>query len=682
MKLDALTIFLILLGLLVVITISANLLRKPKQESFVNFQNNPNAGTQVYIPQYSEDSTRKLLSLYDNLYIDPVNGGIVEVDAPKCEDTNVQSNTCDVDGNYINQIIGAARDGRQITAITTQFQNGTVKPHTSTHSLLTSIIPSYNDFIYNTQCEYTNRYQLVYIAMGTETFAYIIDISANTSAGTLLKSVHLNSSGLVDAQSFSNITLAAYSNSPSSLSAPANLEKLKEPTYLANAVELTILAKDDNNRIYYDVANGNIIIKKGSVNTVYDRNGSLVATPSNTPLQSIETTKTFVLNDISGVSLIASSYKFNTVITMLKQNVKSYRILKTYRFDKSGLVVSEPIEAATVGPTAAPSTTMPQAGTPYDTEPPVSTNSNVCGDDLSCKWYWYFNTIAQKNGNGDTYFSDDYFLKTEAVPPVCPECPQCPGSGACSNCGGTGGGGCTNSTTSPATTTTPAKKPLPPGAVSDNSGNTYVPYKDASGNTRYILYTTYQEPQGGTGAGGPIGNMTYIDKDGKFTTADPNTFGGGLAVTTMGLEQLGTSGFNAVGGVANNVVDTAGNAFGSVTNLAGGVVNTAADLVKGAGSGAVGLVKDFGSGVANLGQGSWNTQQQQQPQPQFAQQQQQQPVGGNAAGYTPFTPVSGKSFGNIQGSQTPVDNYSAYGALQSKGGNYMPVTADFSAFRK
>ena len=31
---------------------------------------------------------------------------------------------------------------------------------------------------------------------------------------------------------------------------------------------------------------------------------------------------------------------------------------------------------------------------------------------------------------------------------------------------------------------------------------------------------------------------------------------------------------------------------------------------------------------------------------------------------------------------TPIDNYSQYGALQSKGCNYMPVTADFSAFRK
>ena len=52
---------------------------------------------------------------------------------------------------------------------------------------------------------------------------------------------------------------------------------------------------------------------------------------------------------------------------------------------------------------------------------------------------------------------------------------------------------------------------------------------------------------------------------------------------------------------------------------------------------------------------------------------------GSSLGYTPFG--SGKTIGSVPG-QTKIDNYSYYGAVQSKGSNYMPVTADFSAFRK
>jgi hypothetical protein len=44
---------------------------------------------------------------------------------------------------------------------------------------------------------------------------------------------------------------------------------------------------------------------------------------------------------------------------------------------------------------------------------------------------------------------------------------------------------------------------------------------------------------------------------------------------------------------------------------------------------------------------------------------------------------SDSGFGYVPGhGYTPVDNYSAYGASQSKGSNFMPVTASFSAFGK
>jgi hypothetical protein len=74
MKFDNFTIFLLLLGLLVIITLVMNFRKASPFESFVNFQNQPASGTAVYIPQYSSDSTHTVTSLYDNLYFDSKNG--------------------------------------------------------------------------------------------------------------------------------------------------------------------------------------------------------------------------------------------------------------------------------------------------------------------------------------------------------------------------------------------------------------------------------------------------------------------------------------------------------------------------------------------------------------------------------------------------------------------------------
>ena len=38
--------------------------------------------------------------------------------------------------------------------------------------------------------------------------------------------------------------------------------------------------------------------------------------------------------------------------------------------------------------------------------------------------------------------------------------------------------------------------------------------------------------------------------------------------------------------------------------------------------------------------------------------------------------------GQATSGSTPIDNYSRYGALVSKGGNFIPITSDFSQFGK
>jgi len=140
---------------------------------------------------------------------------------------------------------------------------------------------------------------------------------------------------------------------------------------------------------------------------------------------------------------------------------------------------------------------------------------------------------------------------------------------------------------------------------------------------------------GGSGTSSSAGSLVKDTVGGTVGLAK-DAVGGtvGLAKDALG----GTVGLakDAVGGTVGLVKDAVGGTVGLVKDAVGGTVGLAKDAV----GGTVGLAKDAVGGVAR-----------------------------NTAGY------GGSGY-------TPMDNYSAYGALQSKGTNFMPVTASFSAFGK
>jgi hypothetical protein len=95
------------------------------------------------------------------------------------------------------------------------------------------------------------------------------------------------------------------------------------------------------------------------------------------------------------------------------------------------------------------------------------------------------------------------------------------------------------------------------------------------------------------------------------------------------------------------------------------------DLAKDAGSGVVKVadktLKTAGNIVGDLTDGSG--------------------YGSGAGAYygglnTPYGSGSGYSAPGFSRGSSSADNYSYYGALPSKGSNYIPITADFSAFKK
>jgi hypothetical protein len=274
---------------------------------------------------------------------------------------------------------------------------------------------------------------------------------------------------------------------------------------------------------------------------------------------------------------------------------------------------------------------------------------------MSCKWYWYF---KKRDSSGNQYLTEDYLLKTQIVPPVCPSCPSCPSAGVCTNCGGTGGSGTSGK---------------------DSSGNKYVVDKsnvvgaDANGN---IIINTPK-------------NMTFSDYYGNYaTSADPNTIGGGLATGVLALN-------SGVQGIARDVVDittdTTGKLGKGLEYVGGGVGNAASGVggfIDKAASGVGGFIDKSISGVGNFVGSTLNSTG------NFITDTSGRLVPGsysNSGSYGSYggnnnrnnTGLVGSSQGtNYQsgGNVGKVDNYSYYGALQSKGGNFMPVTTDFSKF--
>jgi hypothetical protein len=96
----------------------------------------------------------------------------------------------------------------------------------------------------------------------------------------------------------------------------------------------------------------------------------------------------------------------------------------------------------------------------------------------------------------------------------------------------------------------------------------------------------------------------------------------------------------------------------------------------------VDLLKDAGSGVVKIADKTLNTTG--NIVGDLTGASSGNAIGGAGAYYgglnTPYG--GGYSAPGFSRGAPPIDNYSYYGALPNKGSNYIPITADFSAFKK
>ena len=269
-----------------------------------------------------------------------------------------------------------------------------------------------------------------------------------------------------------------------------------------------------------------------------------------------------------------------------------------------------------------------------DVSPSNSTDTNSKFSDLTSALV-LMKTMKSLFSSSD----NDYFLKTEVVPPVCPSCPSCPHSnGVCTNCGGNGGSGTQVSNGNDSATSL---------ARDAGTGATNLARDTASGAdslARDAASATYSAAGDVAGGASSLASGTYGAA--KDVAGGASSLARDTASGTYGIAK------DVAGGASSLARDTASGTYGVAKDITQGTVGIGRDIASGVGN-------LFGAGPASQGGGYQNS------------------YGGpsynhNQGGY--MNPRQSSTHGQ--------DPYSYYGAVppRSNGCNFVPRTANFSSF--
>lgn len=593
----------------------------------------------IVIPQYS--SNKSIVQLYDNIYFDEMNANLLELGpgtGTQISTINVYDRNGNMHGPY-------------------DVSNGATVPEAKTPFPA----PAYSAFMMNSRLSDTSA-NVIYVAWNQNTFLHAFDLSANTnvlSAGiyvgnvpSSIRNYAWNGSGLTNPAVAPN-TIASLIDSSSTTMTDASDGKVVTLANYDPSNSLIQICKTT----YFDTTNGNLVFSDESYSalTVYNRpNGSdpTSKTYSNTgKLTSAEnagpisTTGYYPWTIVHPNGKYLIYYVVNASNTILLPIVRKNGTLKLvgsgYFYDSNG-------NTQTANPNAGNQDYNDNAGgnnnNNEDWNNQFNNNWNNDKKDntpnpLSDYYNWlaFWNTVASSDDIANAMKSSNFIPKTAVIPPVCPTCSQCSGgncSGACTNCGGQGGSG------------------------------TQTGYRNRFSDF-LALYGQGQGlggGQGGQGYGGGQGGSS--DGQRAFQLAEDAGSG------TVGLvKDTGKAGLGVLAVGAGLGVGAVQGTVGLAKEAVGGTVGLAKETV----GGAVGLAKDAGSGLVSVlksnptqlgGQGS-----------ESGYGDQNSGELGSAGG------TRGQGVGT-RGGKGMIDPYSYNGALVSKGGNYIPITTDFSAFGK
>jgi hypothetical protein len=213
----------------------------------------------------------------------------------------------------------------------------------------------------------------------------------------------------------------------------------------------------------------------------------------------------------------------------------------------------------------------------------------------------------------------------------------------------------------------------------DNMMDNYTKWSQYMLKTEVVPPVCPACPSCNTGGGG-----LCMDCGGKGGCGTKSSDGKSLAVKDDGNNVADVKGPSSAaaslgksaGGAITGTVDTAGNVVGgtvnTAANLVGGTVNAAANLVSGTIGTAADLLKSTGSGLTNLASNDIRRV--------GYNQSYQGPAPGAGTAGTNGHNRNNTGIGMVD--SVPIDIYSYNGALQSKGSDFRPLTANFSSFSK
>ena len=640
-----LTPFLLFLLLLIVLVISVIFGNKYSREGFINFHNDKNPINEVWIPQYSK--TKNVTKIYDNIFYDTTNGNLIELDASGLTGGARRENDTDTSGSSINNILVTPRDARYTFLYRTDLSNGKVISQNIDIGLKSTLDKSFISWAYPSQCVNTDKSTTFYIPWSDSTYITTLQRAANKVNGvsTLFGPGNtINNINIVDISYVTNY----YEDNDTN-----NGKSVKDSMYdtSRNVYQLSKYVK-------YDTFNSSLIIQSGDNTnkklTVYDRykTKSEITT---VPPQNTNTTKTSTIPnvgfnswnvfDVCGQNLVMySCVGLKTVVALAcyKDNANTNITLKSVvRFNDKNIVVADETMDSTQSTTSSSIVPNVQAtqSTTTSTDSIDSIDSTISnlfqeaiidalkdsltGNGSNCPISNYYNMKDKYNcNNSETEFDDRYILKSQIVPPVCPSCP------ACASCSASSSQTCTNC--------------------------------------------------GGSGGSGTLTTDGKSVVDNKDTTDTRTNLAGAIS-------NIGTGATD----VAGNVVDKAGNLIDKAGNIISGAGTGAASLLRDTGSGATGLLRDTASGATDLlkttaseanklireaGRGAKDILKDRDDDDDDDYRYRYYDSRYRNNGTVPM----------ILGTKNQyTDHYSYYGTLPYKEGtNYMPVTADFSSFRK
>jgi hypothetical protein len=624
LKFSPLILFIILLVVLIFSTIICKtcFLNSGKTEGFVSYQYDKNTtqspNTLFMVDLPQYSKTNPVAKLYDNLFFDKLNGNLIEVDSRNYPTSGNVAGNVDTTGATVTNIYVNTRSNTN-RSYPTVLNNGNVVGMDVAESLSNTVTRSFTNWSYVTTSLNTDNYQVFYMPWGDSTYMHIIKLKNHQSSN--FSPTHIMSFLFGPGGSMSN---KYYSLQTATLSIqnddndPSNDKYVYDDYYDTNK-SIYQLSK----YVKFDRSNGNLIIRSDNSIKIYDRNRS--ETIHNSKGQVQNTSNTLQNSDFNSF-VVSDNYKY--IVLYLPISTKTMiALLKIDPTNSNRFKIEKVVRFNRDG---------------IETDAGTNTNSGVTQPTFPNEQWndFYRNYWLTFPNSGNQYMSEDYLLKTQIVPPVCPSCPSCAYSaGTCTNCGGAGGSGTLN-----------------------RDGQTVVENGKVPTNVTGTAVIT----SGGAVVSGTTGSEKPINNAVSQTTNTLNTTVGTAGV--LGGQTLDTTAdiLKSTGSGATDLLKSAGS---GATDLLKSGASGATDLLKSTASGATNLLKSAGTGLKEIA-----TDNRKAAEARGVGQ-----VSGGGAGVgAPGVAGAGIQTRGAAG----IDNYSYYGALPSKGGNYMPITADFSAFAK